>query len=258
MSYFWVTIVICFLAMMQPNEAKLNIEQVEATLRQRIGQKVYQPGVQMPTELALTAEFGVSRATIRTVLTRLANEGLIFRRQGAGTYVNQRVGEVNTLRGLLDYGRLIAEAGYQPAIQPISMLTRDATAEEARVLNVVEGEPVVVLVRLFLADERPFILATNVMPQKLFKANGDFYDGRLPLHNFLHQYCAQTIGYAIYEIRPRLADDEKTIQLLDCQPGRLLLQFSTIFYNQENRPLVWGHSTYDDSVVKLRFMQSWV
>lgn len=243
---------------MQSSQTKPNIEQVEATLRQRIGQKVYQPGVQMPTELALTAEFGVSRATIRTVLTRLANEGLIMRRQGAGTYVNQRVGEVNTLRGLLDYGRLIAESGYQPSIQPISMMMREATDEEARVLSLVKGEQVAVLVRLFLADERPFILATNVIPKKLFKANGDFYDGRLPLHNFLEQYCGQTIAYAIYEICPRVADDEKTIQLLDCQPGRLLLQFTTIFYNHDNWPLVLGHSTYDDSVVKLRFMQSWI
>ncbi|MBK8899749.1 MAG: GntR family transcriptional regulator [Anaerolineaceae bacterium] len=244
--------------MIQSSQTKPNIEQVETTLRQRIQQKVYRPGVQMPTELALTAEFGVSRATIRTVLTRLANEGLIFRRQGAGTYVNQRVGEVNTLRGLLDYGRLIAEAGYRSTIQSISMMTREASAEEAEVLNITTGEPVVVLVRLFLADERPFILATNIIPQKLFKANNDFYDGRLPLHVFLRQYCHQTIAYAIYEICPRLADDDKTIQLLDCQPGRLLLQFATTFYNQENRPLVWGHSTYDDSVVKLRFMQSWV
>ncbi len=244
--------------MIQSIEPKPTIEKVEATLRERIGQKVYLPGVQMPTELALTAEFGVSRATIRTVLTRLANEGLIMRRQGAGTYVNQRVGEVNTLRGLLDYGRLIAESGYQPSIQPISMMMREATDEEAEVLSLARGEQVWVLVRLFLADERPFILATNVIPQKLFKGNGDFYDGRLPLHHFLGQYCDQTIAYAIYEICPRLADDEKTVQLLDCQPGRLLLQFATTFYNQENRPLVWGHSTYDDSVVKLRFMQSWV
>jgi DNA-binding GntR family transcriptional regulator len=238
-------------------QKKLNIEQVERTLRERIRQRTYGPGIQLPTELALTAEFGVSRATVRTVLTRLANEGLIIRRQGAGTYVNQRVGEVNTLGGLLDYGRLIAESGYQPTIQPISMMAREANPEEAVVLNLLPGEPVVVLVRLFLADERPFILATNVMPQNLFQVNGDFFDGRLPLYNFLQQYCQQSIAYAIYEISPVLAD-EKTIQLLACPPGQLLLQFATTFYNQENRPLVWGHSAYDDTVVKLRFMQSWV
>ncbi len=239
------------------NQTKLNIEQVETTLRERIRQRTYGPGIQLPTELALTAEFGVSRATVRTVLTRLANEGLIIRRQGAGTYVNQRVGEVNTLGGLLDYGRLIAESGYKPTIQPISMMVRDATREEADMLSLLPGESVVVLVRLFLADERPFILATNVMPQNLFEVNGDFFDGRLPLYNFLQQYCQQSIAYAIYEISPVLAD-EKTIQLLACPPGQLLLQFATTFYNQENRPLVWGHSAYDDTVVKLRFMQSWV
>jgi GntR family transcriptional regulator len=237
---------------------KLNIEQVEATLRLRIRQRTYRPGEQLPTELALTAEFGVSRATVRTVLTRLANEGLIIRRHGAGTYVNQRVGEVNTLGGLLDYGRLITESGYQPTIQPISMMVREATEAEVGVLNLAPGEMVAVLVRLFLADERPFILATNVIPQNLFALNGDFYDGRLPLQDFFQQYCQEANAYAIYEISPAQADDEKTIQLLDCPPGQLLLRFSTIFYNTENRPLVWGHSAYDDTVVKLRFMHSWV
>jgi GntR family transcriptional regulator len=240
------------------NRVKPTIEYIETSLRERIRIKTYRPGEQLPTELALTAEFGVSRATIRTVLTRLASEGLIIRRQGAGTYVNQRVGEVNTLGGLLDYGRLITESGYQPTIQPISMLQREAAEAEAELLNLEPGDPVMVLVRLFLADERPFILATNIIPQALFVNDENFYDGRLPLHSFLQQYCQQTIAYAIYEISPALADDDKTVQLLACPPGQQLLQFATTFYNQVDRPLVWGHSAYDDSVVKLRFMQSWV
>lgn len=242
---------------MQISPSRSIIEQVEATLRERILQRTYSPGQQLPTELALTVEFGISRATIRTILTRLANEGLIIRRQGAGTYVNQRVGEVNTLGGLLDYGRLITESGHQPSIEPISIMHRGATTEEASLLQLTVGEPVVVLVRLFLADERPFILATNIIPQSLFVSEEDFYNGRLPLLQFMQQYCQKTIAYAIYEICPVLADDEKSAQLLDCSPGQLLLKFATTFYDAEERPLVWGHSTYDDSVVKLRFMQSW-
>lgn len=239
-------------------QLKLSIEQVEFALRERIRRKTYRPGDKLPTELALTAEFGVSRATIRTVLTRLASEGLIIRKQGAGTYVNQRVGEVNTLGGLLDYGRLIAESGYTPTIQPVSMVLCSATPEEASHLNLEPEGLVWVLVRLFLADERPFILATNYIPYHFFAEDEDFYDGRLPLHNFLQRYCQQTIAYAIYEISPVVADDEKTIQLLGCQPGKQLLQFSTTFYNAADEPIVWGYSTYDDSVVRLRFMQSWV
>ncbi|GJM40180.1 MAG: putative HTH-type transcriptional regulator YmfC [Ardenticatenaceae bacterium] len=241
----------------ETDQPKLNIEQIESLLRERIRRRRYRPGEKLPTELALTAEFGVSRATIRTVLTRLANEGLIVRRQGAGTYVNQRVGEVNSLGGLLDYGRLIAESGYQPMIQFISLEKSVATQEGAERLNIDPGDDLMVLTRLFLADERPFILATNMIPQSIFTDRG-YLDGRLPLHTFLQTYCQQTIAYAIYEISPVLANDENTIQLLDCAPGTQLLRFSTTFYNGDDLPIVWGLSTYDDSVVKLRFMQSWV
>lgn len=256
--FFAMIVIFCLCVMMSMNQTKLNIEQVEEVLRDRIRRKIYKPGNKLPTEIGLTAEFGVSRATVRTVLTRLANEGLIIRRQGAGTYVNQRVGEVNSLGGLLDYGRLITESGYKPTIQPISMVQRGATIEEASHLNVKPNEPIWVLMRLFLADERPFILATNLIPQAFFVAGDGFYDGRLPLHNFLQQYCQQSISYAIYEISPILADDENIVHLLGCRPRQPLLQFATTFYNASDVPIVWGHSTYDDSVVKLRFLQSWV
>lgn len=243
---------------MEMNRSVSAIKQVEAYLRARIHDREYLPGDRLPSELALTREFGASRATIRTVLTKLANEGLIVRRQGDGTYVSQHVGEVNTLGGVLDYCRLITESGYEPTIQSISMVQRGATPQEAANLNLEPDEPVVVLVRLFLADERPFILATNLIPQVLFTNEHDFYDGRLPLHEFLQKYCRQTIAYAIYEISPVVAADEKTTQLLNCQTGQQLLQFATTFYNRDDAPIVWGYSIYDDSVVKLRFMQSWV
>lgn len=233
------------------------IEQVEAVLRANIRDRVYLPGARLPSEMALTQDLGVSRATIRTVLTKLANEGLIIRRQGDGTYVNQRVGEVNTLGGLLDYGRLTTESGHESTIQPISIMQREATEEEVQLLNLAAGEAVMVLVRLFFADERPFILATNVIPQALFGTGNDYYDGRLPLHDFLQQYCQQNIAYAIYEISPAVAGNEQLATLLNCPPGQLLLQFSTTFYNENDHPVVWGHSTYNDAVLKLRFMQSW-
>ena len=242
---------------MQISPEKPMIEQVESALRSRIRDRIYLPGERLPSELTLTENFGVSRATVRTVLTRLANEGLIVRRQGDGTYVNQRVGEVSSLGGLLDYGRLITESGYKPTIQPVSIMHRAATEEEANLLNLTVGDPVVVLVRLFLADERPFILATNIIPQTLFTSDADFYDGRLSLQKFLQQYCQHTIDYAIYEIQPVLANDETTARLLECPPDHLLLQFSTTFYNNADQPIVWGQSAYDDSVVKLRFMQGW-
>ncbi|MBK7897871.1 MAG: hypothetical protein IPJ90_23925 [Anaerolineaceae bacterium] len=70
-----------------------------------------------------------------------------------------------------------------------------------------------------LADERPFILATNLIPQALFVGKLIFMTAIYPCTTFLRQYCQQTIAYAIYEISPVLADDEK-----DCPAAGLPAQ----------------------------------
>ena len=46
-----------------------------------------QPGQQFPTELALCAEFGVSRETVREALRALEEDGLISRHPGRGSFV---------------------------------------------------------------------------------------------------------------------------------------------------------------------------
>jgi GntR family transcriptional regulator len=43
----------------------------------------------IPSETYLADELGVSRTTIRDALGRLEIEGVIYRKQGAGTFVNR-------------------------------------------------------------------------------------------------------------------------------------------------------------------------
>ncbi|MGA8545396.1 MAG: GntR family transcriptional regulator [Mycobacterium sp.] len=74
--------------------------QVADVLRHQIHSGVYDDG--LPAELALAAEFSVSRNTIRAALTTLKNEGLIDRGPKVGTHVAQRKYDhrLDTLLGL--------------------------------------------------------------------------------------------------------------------------------------------------------------
>jgi len=56
------------------------------SLRDQIVNGVYDWREPLPTEAQLSAEHGVSRATIRKALNLLEEEGLVVRRQGARTY----------------------------------------------------------------------------------------------------------------------------------------------------------------------------
>lgn len=61
--------------------------QIMLTLRDRIQSGTYPVQALMPTEAELCAEFAVSRYTVREALRRLAEQGLVARRKGAGTLV---------------------------------------------------------------------------------------------------------------------------------------------------------------------------
>lgn len=76
----------------------------------------------LPTQSALSAEFGVSRNTVQRVLAELRSEGWIESRQGSGSRVikNQRVQSwsprASRSRQALTLGPLIAEAFEQPEV----------------------------------------------------------------------------------------------------------------------------------------------
>ncbi|MFC9973214.1 GntR family transcriptional regulator [Spirillospora sp. NPDC127200] len=60
---------------------------IAETLRQRIGEAVYRPGVQIPSEAALCREFSAARNTVRRALAKLQDEKLIDVRPGLGRFV---------------------------------------------------------------------------------------------------------------------------------------------------------------------------
>ncbi|MGH7981389.1 MAG: GntR family transcriptional regulator, partial [Limisphaerales bacterium] len=64
--------------------------QVEALLRELIRQPQYQNGALLPDEVALAAQLGVSRGTIRSGISKLVFEGLLDRKAGVGTRVSNR------------------------------------------------------------------------------------------------------------------------------------------------------------------------
>lgn len=59
-------------------------------MRELIRQPQYQNGALLPDEVALAAQLGVSRGTIRSGISKLVFEGLLDRKAGVGTRVSNR------------------------------------------------------------------------------------------------------------------------------------------------------------------------
>ena len=94
-------------------------EQVKANLKTRIIQGDFADG-KIPAENELATELRVSRTTVRDALSRLEHEGTIFRKQGAGTFVN----EPCVIDGNLVSGRTYHDHGHY--IGPWMQMLREA------------------------------------------------------------------------------------------------------------------------------------
>lgn len=238
-------------------QSKTVVDQVDEILLERIRDGSYPAGSRMPSESELSDELGVSRATVRTVLAKLATNGLIIRKQGDGTYVNARVREVNAHSGnLWDLVELIASNGYKPSIQSLVIEKRPATEKEAVVLAVEPGDALLLMRRLFLADGKPAILANNVTPFALLREPIESIDGTLHIREILHKYCRQKIGFAITDIRSTVIGKE-TYELLKGDPDRTILELQVAFYARDNMPLALGVNYFDDSFLRLSLVQAW-
>jgi GntR family transcriptional regulator of arabinose operon len=62
--------------------------QTKALILEMILREDLAPGARLPTEKALTEEYGVSRNTLRQAIGELVAEGILTRSQGRGTFYN--------------------------------------------------------------------------------------------------------------------------------------------------------------------------
>ena len=239
--------------------AKSIPEQIFRFLRERINGGDYPPGGRLPSESSLAEELDVSRATVRAALASLAAQGYIIRKHGAGTYVNERAVEVGALgRGGWEFHHLIETSGREPSIQPIAVETRAPAEQEAIALELLPGEQVLSLVRIFLADGNPVVFSTNVIPVGRLRKrqDGEEYETNVPIPEFLKRYCDQEIAYCTSDISATLTGPE-VAGFLKAEQGSPILRFVDVFYDKDHQPLVFGFNYYDDKVLRMRVFRPW-
>ena len=64
--------------------------QIKEDIKAAIQQGVYKAKEKIPTEPELSAEYSVSRITVRRAIEELCGEGYLIKRQGLGTFVSTR------------------------------------------------------------------------------------------------------------------------------------------------------------------------
>ncbi len=119
-------------------------------------------GRQLPSERDMAAHFNVARMTLRQAIEALAEEELLERVVGVGTFVARAKLDV-TLK-LTSYSEEMARRGMRPSARTLAFEQIPATARLAKELQLEEGQGVIRLRRLLLADEQPMSVDENFIP----------------------------------------------------------------------------------------------
>ena len=135
-------------------------QRIEQALRARIA--ALEPGARLPSDTELQAEFGVSRMTARNAMQRLADEGLVAREPGRGSFVAEPSAHRRSDR-LMTFTQEMRRRGRIPSSRVLSRALRPATAGDRSALHLVSGDSVVEVRRLRCADATPIAIERAVL-----------------------------------------------------------------------------------------------
>lgn len=144
--------------------------QVREQIKADIQTGRWKPGELLPNEFELAEMFGVSQGTVRKALDMLAQDQLLVRKQGRGTFV----AEHTPAEMLFRFFQFRERSGRRviPESRAVSTRWGKASRHEARKLNLDEGAAVIRHARVRLNKGRPFIYETIVLPEADFPGLG--------------------------------------------------------------------------------------
>ena len=168
---------------------------IESQLRDAIAEGHYAVGTLLPTEAELCAMMRASRHTIREALRRLAEAGLVERRQGAGTMVLARAAPRGTVQSLRSI-----EALFQYATDTRLDIRRrqmaPLSAAEAAIVPAPRGETWLKLDGLRIGQDGTPIATAEVLVHPRFAAIA----GTLPLQGAIYAVIESRFGVEVTEV----------------------------------------------------------
>lgn len=228
-------------------------DQVKAHIKERIVNDEFEDG-RIPPEATLAEALGVSRTTVRDALAKLEHEGAIYRKQGAGTFVNEAGLQIKSrLEEIWSYQQVLEDHGYTPAVEVIADEVLPADEATAAALGIAEGQPVLVIEKLFLEDDTPVVLARNRIPASLLE-KAERARSDLPVYEFLEEYCDRRLSYYLSEVVP-VAFNTDQARKLGVKRGTVGLSFVEVGYDGNNEPIVHATSYFRDDLLRFRMIR---
>jgi GntR family transcriptional regulator len=214
-------------------------QQIKTLITRSLQAGEWRPGELIPSEIELAARYKVSQGTVRKAIDALADENLVVRRQGKGTFVATHSEQQIQFRFL----RLMSDDGDTGNVtrRVIDCRRMRAPADISRALELKAGDSVVEVRRVMLFRAVPVVLDDIWLPGNLFKGltAERLAEYRGPMYGMFESEFGVRMIRAEEQLRA-VAADPAAAELLQVEQGTPLLSVERL------------SRTYDDKPVELR------
>ncbi len=217
-------------------------EQLSDWLRSKIEDGTYDVDDQLPSEHQLSERFDVSRITVRRALQTIENEGLIYRRQGLGSFVRDRRARQGLVR-LTDFAQDMAQAGLEASSEVLHHAQETVPPDVASPLQLDADATVVQLDRLRLGDGHPVAFDRTWLP--LFYAQ--LLEGHDLAHETIYRILEREYEIPVLRGHYRITAENAPAPVADplgVPSGRALLLIERLSLTQGDKPVYFQRRYY--------------
>lgn len=194
--------------------------------------------MRLPDERSLSASYHVSRSSVKRALAMLAQQGIIFKKRGSGTFINPLYLKNQSLfryegnnLGITDSLRLNKK---KQGIKLLDYQVVPASDEIKQDLFLNDNDFVYQIKRLRLIGDQAFMIETGFIPIKITPTlSPDIVRGSI--FNYLQDQVGKTVSksFMTITVSPSTSNDQQYLNLKPTEPVGII---SGIFFLDDGTP----------------------
>jgi GntR family transcriptional regulator len=232
----------------RPDGAMPLYEKLKKSLYDQIEMGFFKPGQLIPSERTLCLQHGISRITVRRCISELIHEGILYRKQGKGTFVARRKIRQGLAR-IVNFTQTVLELGMTPSTAILSVESIGASGEVAKELGLTVAAPVLRLALLGKGDEEPLVLYESFFPPEIGMKIAEEARMRekegVPFSTYdLYGESSSVFPATVSQTFEAVVANNTLSAILEVKKGFPLLLIQSVFTSRDRRPLEFRKALY--------------
>jgi GntR family transcriptional regulator len=216
--------------------------QIQQRLLDQIQSGSFKPNEPLPSIQKIATRMGVSQMTVRQAVKALCELGVIYSRQGKGTFIS-RIKLERDFRQVLSFSEETRSRGATPHSKLISFRIQMPSQETREALDLGAEERVFRLRRVRYADSFPMGIECSCLPEHLCPDLLENFDPATSLYQRLsEQYGIHLmVTNEVIEVGKASAEEERLLQIAPKSPVFL---FTRVSFLESGKPVEHVKSVY--------------